>query len=216
MQSIVSLNDVSKRYGSRTALEVKRLELLPGRIYALAGPNGAGKSTLLAILALLTPPCSGQVSFNGQRVTGNRDRLRLRPQVTLVHQSPYLFRGTVADNVAFGLRQRSVPSAMCHELVQAALERVGLAEFAPRRVDQLSGGEAQRVAIARALALEPRLLLLDEPFSALDPDSTARLEELLRTLAANGTTVVVSSHDGAQRRRLEAEEIRLAEGRLAA
>jgi tungstate transport system ATP-binding protein len=216
MQSIVSLNDVSKRYGSRTALEVKRLELLPGRIYALAGPNGAGKSTLLAILALLTPPCGGEISFDGQRVTGNRDRLRLRPQVTLVHQSPYLFRGTVADNVAFGLRQRDVPSERRQALVQAALERVGLAEFAPRRVDQLSGGEAQRVAIARALALEPRLLLLDEPFSALDPDSTARLEELLRSLAATGTTIVVSSHDGAQRRRLAAEEIRLAEGRLAA
>jgi tungstate transport system ATP-binding protein len=216
MKSIVSLTDVSKRYGSRTALQVERLDLLPGRVYALAGPNGAGKSTLLGILALLTPPCSGQISFDGQQVTGNRDRLRLRPQVTLVHQSPYLFRGTVADNIDFGLRQRPLEAARRQQLVQAALERVGLGDFADRDVRELSGGEAQRVAIARALALAPRLLLLDEPFSALDPESAARLEELLRTLAAAGTTVVVSSHDEAQRCRLAAEEIVLAEGQLAA
>jgi tungstate transport system ATP-binding protein len=216
MQSIISLSDISKRYGSRTALQVERLELHPGRIYALAGPNGAGKSTLLGILALLTSPCTGQVSFDGQRVTGNRDRLRLRPQVTLVHQSPYLFRGTVRDNVAFGLRQRAVESARRKQLVEEALERVGLHGFAGRNVSELSGGEAQRVAIARALVLEPRLLLLDEPFSTLDAESVARLEELLRSLAAGGTTVVVATHDGEQRRRLAATVIRLADGRLAA
>jgi tungstate transport system ATP-binding protein len=216
MKSIVSLTDVSKRYGSRTALQVERLELLPGRIYALAGPNGAGKSTLLSILALLTPPCSGEMSFAGQRVTGDRERRRLRPQVTLVHQAPYLFRGTVRENVAFGLRQRQVQMAATEQMVQRSLERVGLGTFADRDVHKLSGGEAQRVAIARALALEPQLLLLDEPFSALDRDSAACLEELLRDLAAKGTTVVVATHDSEQRRRLAAAEIVLAEGRLAA
>ena len=210
-----SLNSVRKYYGARLALDVDELALLPGRLYVLTGPNGSGKSTLLSILAFLLKPDSGEIAFAGNRVTWNHEELfPLRKKVTLLHQSPYLFSGTVFGNVAFGLKARGLKGVELQHAVSDALRLVRLAEFEPRSVKHLSGGEAQRVALARALALKPEVLLVDEPLASVDKASAEVVETVLASLPAAGTTVVMSTHDHLADQRLNGEVIRLLEGRI--
>jgi tungstate transport system ATP-binding protein len=206
---------LQQRYGENLALNLSALVVQPARLHVLTGPNGSGKSTLLAILAFLARPSSGQLWFDGAPVAWERaELLRLRRQATLVHQFPYLLSGTVADNLSFGLRARRLPPAEIEDRVARALLRVDLAGFARREARGLSGGEARRLAVARALLLEPRALLLDEPFANLDGPSAAVIERLVAELPAAGQTVVMSSHDHSHGARLGGEVIRLSGGRL--
>lgn len=194
-------------------LEVDALALYPGRLYVLRGANGAGKSSLLRLLALLQAPERGRLCLAGEAVE-QCNRLRLRRQVTLVEQEPLLLRGTVADNLAYGLKLRGVHGAALREQIAVVLAEIDLSGMAARPARELSGGEQRRVALARALIVQPRLLLLDEPTSGLDREERPAFESRLRTLAAAGTTVVVASHEARQAERLGAETIRLARGRI--
>jgi tungstate transport system ATP-binding protein len=162
-------------------LRAERLELSPGRVHALVGPNGAGKSTLLRLVAGLAAPERGRVQIEGA-------------PVTLVHQRPYLFRGSVGRNVAFGLRARGVPRTEARARADAALAAVGLPDYARRPARALSGGEVQRAALARALVLQPAVLLLDEPTAGMDAGG----QEMFRALVARwrggkGPTVLVAA-----------------------
>ncbi|MHB8058282.1 MAG: energy-coupling factor ABC transporter ATP-binding protein [Desulfuromonadaceae bacterium] len=209
------ITSVQKRYGEKIALELKKLVIWPGRIYILTGPNGSGKSTLLNILALLSKPELGAVMYAGERVLWkSRELGLLRKKITLMHQSPYLFSGTVIDNVAFGLKARGMSGENLRRTVADSLAMVGLINFEERNVTQLSGGEARRVALARALAPKPEMLLLDEPLAHVDRESAEIIEKLIASLPARGTTVVMSTHDSQQRERLGCEEIQLCGGRL--
>ena len=184
-------------------------------LYLLMGFNGSGKSTLLNILALLYPPDTGTVEFDGSPVLWKEPELsRLRRDLTLVHQSPYLFHGSVRANIAYGLKLRGIHGKSLDERIDWALEQAGLAGFAERKAQQLSGGEARRVALARALALKPRLLLLDEPLANLDKASADLLEKIIADLPSHGTTVVMSTHDQHLRDRLDSREIHLENGRI--
>ncbi|MBE0596181.1 MAG: ATP-binding cassette domain-containing protein [Desulfuromonadales bacterium] len=212
MEPLISLRDIEHRQGE-FALAIDRLDLHRGRLYALAGPNGSGKSTLLRLLALLEAPQRGQAWMAGEAV-GARTRQRLRRQVTLVQQSPYLFAGSVKANLEFGLRLRRVGRLERRQRVAAALAAVGLDGFERRLTGELSGGEAQRVALARALALQPQLLLLDEPTAGLDRERLQELEQWLSRLPEGGMTVVLSTHDPGQPRRLGAEIILVRGGKL--
>jgi len=215
MEPLYFLKDVEKKRSGDFTLRVERLELYPGRIYTLCGPNGAGKSTLLDLLAFLSFPDRGEFFFAGERVRGDGRWLQeKRQQVTLVQQAPFLFDGTVAKNVAFGLKVRGVVGRKQRERLLAALREVGLEGFERRRARGLSGGEAQRVAIARALALRPRVLLLDEPTASIDLEHIRSLERLLPLLAGEGIGVIMASHDRELARRLESEIVPLAGGRL--
>lgn len=195
-------------------LEVAALALQPGTLYHLHGANGAGKSTLLHLLALLLVPSQGVMRYCGEAITSAGQRLRLRRQITLVEQQPYLFAGTVAENLAFGLRLRDVHGDLQRQRIARALQMVGLEGFAGRRVRQLSGGESRRVALARALVLRPQLLLLDEPTGGLDQASHTLFEECLAALPAQGTTVVLASHDTDQLTRLGGQRLYVESGRL--
>ncbi|MDX9708798.1 MAG: ABC transporter ATP-binding protein [Trichloromonas sp.] len=215
MTPLYELNRIEHRREGRTVLAIDRLELQPGHFYALTGANGAGKSTLLHLLALLERPSGGELRFDGQTLPGSNHHLcRLRREITLVHQAPFLLAGTVADNLAFGLKLRGLPRRERNRRTLWALQTVGLGDFGERRVGRLSGGEIQRVALARALALRPRVLLLDEPSTGLDESSAAAFEGLLAGLRDQGLSLVMASHDRALVQRLGAEEIRLAEGRI--
>ena len=169
------LDSIRKCYGSNVALDIDELTIGEGRLYTLTGANGAGKSTLLNILAFLSPPTSGEIFYSGKRVDWNHGSMEeYRRKVTLLHQSPYLFEGTVYDNVAFGLKARGIQGEAQRRRVDKALDTAGLPGFRDRKARELSGGEAQRVAMARALVLEPEVLLLDEPLANIDRETPDR------------------------------------------
>jgi len=191
---IITGEDLVVRYRKRTVLDVARFELCDGETHAILGPSGSGKSTLLRILGLLERPAEGRVLLDGREVkAGDRDG---RLMMAAVFQNPYLFKGTVGENVAYGLKLRRVQVAERDERVAAALERVGLAGTERQSALQLSGGEAQRVALARALVLEPRILLLDEPLSYLDPLIKRRLvADFREILSGDGVTALYVTHD---------------------
>jgi tungstate transport system ATP-binding protein len=214
--ALYALRDVARREAGRTILEIPALELPPGGITAVVGPNGAGKSTLLRVLELLDRPERGHLELRGRRVEwSSRELVALRREVTLVEQTPYLFRGTVLENVTFGLAVRGVPRGEAERRASAALARVDLAGAERQAARGLSGGEARRVAIARALVTEPRVLLLDEPFAHVDRRRIAMLEDLTRALSREGgVSLVVSTHDTAQARALAERVIALEDGRI--
>ncbi len=215
MTALYALEGIRKSRGPVFSLAIPALELMEGGIHALSGANGSGKSTLLSLLAFLDRPTEGRLRFAGETVSWNtRSLARLRRQVTLLHQSPWLFRGSVFENVAWGLALRGVNGGTRRTRVFEALEAVGLSGFEKRDAQSLSGGEAQRTAMARAIALEPRVLLLDEPYSGVDRAAVETAESLIASMPARGTTVLLTTHDTAQLARPGGNIIRLAEGKV--
>jgi tungstate transport system ATP-binding protein len=195
MSAVVELSGVRVARGDAVILEVPRLEVHAGEILVVIGPNGSGKSTLLRVMGLLEPPTAGEVRFRG-RAVGKRRLLAARREMASVFQDPLLVDATVFENVALGLRFRHLPPAEMTPRVQAWLDRFGIAHLAYRQARTLSGGEAQRTALARALVLNPELLLLDEPFSALDqPTREVLIEELARILREDRITTVLVTHE---------------------
>ncbi|HOX12623.1 MAG TPA: energy-coupling factor ABC transporter ATP-binding protein [Spirochaetia bacterium] len=211
-EAILSVRDLGFSYGTREILSIPELDVRAGETLALVGPNGSGKTTLLKLLNDLIRPSSGSILFEGRPAAGDPG-LRLRS--VYVHQSPFLLAGTVYRNVAYGLRVRRVPEPEIRRRVEASLDLLGLAGFKRRDAKRLSGGETQRIALARALALEPELLLLDEPTAQTDRASGERIRTVLADLATRGgTTIVFSSHDAAFAEALADRAAFLEEGRL--
>jgi sulfate transport system ATP-binding protein len=191
---MITVSHVSKRFGDFVALDDVSLEIPDGSLTALLGPSGSGKSTLLRIIGGLETADSGSVEIHGDDVTGVPPQKR---GIGFVFQHYAAFKHmTVRDNVAFGLRIRKTPKERVDSRVDELLQIVGLAGFAKRYPQQLSGGQRQRMALARALAVEPKVLLLDEPFGALDAKVRAELREWLRRLhdEVHVTTLLVT-HD---------------------
>ena len=181
-------------YAGRTVLDVGELRLEPGTRLAVVGPNGAGKSTLLRVLAFLEPPAAGTLLLDGRPVATDSERHAARRRVTMVEQRPFLFRGGVLDNVAWGLLARG-EGAGAHARALAALDLVASRTLAGREAQALSEGEVQRVAAARALALEPAVLLLDEPTSGADAAARQALTAAITAAqAARPMSVCVASH----------------------
>lgn len=190
----IEVTDIAKRFGEFTALEDVTLEVPEGSLTALLGPSGSGKSTLLRIVAGLESPDRGTVLIDGTNVTAARPQDR---GIGFVFQHYAAFTHmSVRENVAFGLRIRKRPREEIRVRVDDLLELVGLTQWAGQRPDQLSGGQRQRMALARALAVEPQVLLLDEPFGALDATVRAELRRWLRRLHdEQGVTTVLVTHD---------------------
>jgi tungstate transport system ATP-binding protein len=212
--SVVSLTDVSVRYGGTLVLDIPALELEEGRILAIIGPNGSGKSTLLGVIGLLAAPDGGEVRVRGAVVESGR-RLEVRRRMATVFQEALLADTTVLENVALGLRFRGLAVSARRPRVERWLDRFGIRHLADRRARTLSGGEAQRVALARALVLEPEVLLLDEPFAALDPPSReALLADLGRILRRERQSTVLVTHDRTEARALADRIAVLMRGRV--
>ncbi|MCC6469489.1 MAG: ABC transporter ATP-binding protein [Alphaproteobacteria bacterium] len=190
----IVVRQVTKTYGTVHALDHVDLDIHSGEFLTLLGPSGSGKTTLLMVLAGFTRPDHGSLKF------GDTEVIRLAPHkrdVGMVFQNYALFpHMDVAANVAFPLRLRGVPKAEAARRVEQALEMVQLAGYGGRRVDQLSGGQRQRVALARAIVFEPRILLMDEPLSALDKQLREHMQIELRRLHEKlGMTTVYVTHD---------------------
>jgi len=211
---VLALHDVGIRRSDTFMLDIPALDVRAGEVLAVIGPNGSGKSTLLRVLGLLQAPDRGEVRYHGRAVTV-AEGLSVRRRMAMVFQAPMLADTTVDANVALGLGFRGVPPAERTPRVRRWLERFGVATLGPRPARTLSGGEAQRVALARALVLEPEVLLLDEPFSALDePTRTALVPELGTVLRAERVTTVLISHDRAEAQALADRVAVLIGGRL--
>ncbi|TVR67323.1 MAG: ATP-binding cassette domain-containing protein [Spirochaetaceae bacterium] len=202
MTGLITIRDLLFSYpGSPPLLSVKELSLDQGRIAVLIGDNGCGKTTLLKVMAGLLTPGAGTVT-------------RSADPLVLVHQKPSLFTESVGANVAWPLKIRRIPRREIRKRLDAALEMVGLEHLENRWAPSLSGGEKQRAAIARALILNPAVLLLDEPTSNIDAPSVETIERVLRVLAAEGTTVIMSTHNLASAYRLADRLLPMVRGSL--
>jgi len=196
-------------------LELDSLRIGTGDMLALVGPNGAGKTTLLLILALLVRPFQGSLAFFGEDPWSGDDRiLRARREAVLLTHHPYLFKGTVFENIAFGLKVRRIPETEWPARIGPALSLVELSGLEKKSAAGLSAGQAQRVALARALALRPRVLLLDEPTANIEAGLALRIEAIVHEIChESGTTVVFSTHNFSQASRLGDEILYLSDGR---
>lgn len=184
------------------------LTLEEGAPTLIIGPNGAGKSVLLRLLHGLLTPTAGRVAWTAAPYEDARRRQ------AMVFQRPVLLRRSVAANTVYPLRLAGVSREERDRRAQEALALVGLADLADRPARRLSGGEQQRLALARAAALRPEVLFLDEPCASLDPTATRAVEEIVAALAAQGTKIVMTTHDLGQARRLAGDVVFLHRGRV--
>ena len=209
----LAARDIAVARAGRTVVDVPHLDVPAGRVLAIIGPNGAGKSTLLLQLALLERPDAGQVLFEGAPTRGRE--LALRRRMAVVFQEPLLLDRGVLANVETGLALRGVGRTARRERAHRWLARFGVDALAARSSRTLSGGEAQRVSLARAFALEPEVLFLDEPFSALDqPTRAAIIEDLAAVLAETHVTTLFVTHDHDEAARLGDTVAVLMHGRI--
>ena len=208
---MLELRNITKYFEKRLLLSGINLHIAPGETAALLGPSGSGKSSLLKIIAGLEPADTGSVHWDGHDISQQPPERR---RMALMFQDFALFGHlNVQDNVAFGLIEQRVPKAAARARALALLADFGLQGFATRRVFSLSGGEQQRVALARALITAPQVLLLDEPFSALDADLRVALrQEFSQRIAAGGMAALLVTHDEAEARAMAVRGWRLAAG----
>jgi len=194
----LKVRGLRKHFDAKTVIDGVDLEIYPGQIVALIGSSGSGKSTLLRCLNLIEDLSDGQIWLEGQEISSpgvNQDEVRR--EIGLVFQSYNLFAHlSILDNITLALRHvQGKSKAEAEEIALGWLARIGLADKAGSYPDKLSGGQQQRTAIVRAVALNPKVLLLDEVTSALDPELVGEVLELIRDLKATGTTIIMATHE---------------------
>jgi len=195
MNDLITIRNLLIRRNHRDALRVDSLDIQRGETLAVVGPNGAGKSTLLLALAHLLKPASGEVKYGGKHLR-EWDDLEYRRKIAFVFQDPLLMDLSVEENVALGLKFRGMNKSESHIRAEKWMKAMGVDSLAKRRAGQLSGGEAQRVSLARAFVLDPELLLMDEPFSAVDPQTRGQLmTDLSELLAHEHRTTIFVTHN---------------------
>ena len=213
--NFLSLKGVTFSYDARLSkvLFIEDLELERGGTTVIVGPNGSGKTTLLKILSGLLKESGGELKLYGRAVT-NGAREKLCRMSVFVHQNPYIFSGSVRHNIEYGLKLKRLPRNERNGIVAEVLNKVGLKGLEHRNALSLSGGEKQKLAMARAMAVEPDVLVLDEPDAHMDADSRRSIEGILQGLSAGGKTLIISTHNEAFAYRIADRIVRLEDGRL--
>lgn len=192
---MISIKNILVQRNGRDSLKIESLTIKKGETLAVVGPNGAGKSTFLLTLADLLKPVRGEVRFH-EKPLKEWDELEYRRKIAFVFQDPLLMDMSVKDNIGLGLKFRGVKKEAVREQVLKWSKAMGVDSLLNRRAGQLSGGEAQRVSLARAFVLDPELLLMDEPFSAVDPQTRSQLlKDLSKVLAQDHRTTIFVTHN---------------------
>jgi glutamate transport system ATP-binding protein len=216
-EALIVLEGVNKWFGPLHVLQDVSLSVDRGEVVVVIGPSGSGKSTLCRAINRLEPVNSGTITFDGRPLPAEGKELaRLRSEVGMVFQSFNLFaHKTILQNVMLGpVKVRKEKNAAVRDRAMSLLERVGIADQADKYPAQLSGGQQQRVAIARALAMQPKALLFDEPTSALDPEMVGEVLEVMTSLARDGMTMVVVTHEMGFARHAANRVVFMADGQL--
>ena len=217
-ENIIQVKDLTKRFDSGVvALDHCDLNIRKGEVVAIIGPSGSGKSTLLRSLNLLETPTSGSIIFEGVDLADKKVNINLhRQKMGMVFQHFNLFpHKTVLENITMApVRLKKMTKAQAKEKAMALLERIGLSDKANTYPNMLSGGQKQRIAIIRALAMEPEVLLFDEPTSALVPEMVGEVLELMRSLAKEGMTMAVVTHEMGFAREVANRVVFMADGHI--
>ena len=217
-KNMVEFKAVTKRFGKTVVLDKVDLTIRTGEVVVLIGPSGSGKSTLIRCINALEQIDGGDLVVDGISVLAGSAKVReIRQEAGMVFQQFNLFpQLTALQNVAFGPRQvRGTPKHQAEQQAEALLAKVGLAARAQHYPSELSGGQQQRVAIARALAVKPKLMLFDEPTSALDPELRQEVLRVMQTLAEEGMTMIVVTHEMAFARKVGTRMIFMEHGKIA-
>ena len=213
MEHLYQINGLAFSYAGRKVLDLDELLIDRNRVTAVVGPNGSGKSTLFDILAFLRKPDTGRILLRGKPAAGINSALRR--QVGYVQQKPYLMKMSVRDNIGLGLKFRGETHTAINAAVNAVAGELGLAALLDRDAGQLSGGEIQKVALARALALQPEVVIMDEPFTYLDEVTVHEIEDWIAgQRAAQAKTILFSTHDRLRALSLSDNILNLINGRV--
>ena len=194
---MIKLENVHKSFGKNEVLKGINLHIKQGQVVVIIGPSGSGKSTVLRTMNYLEEPTSGKVIVDGMYLSDKKKLNEVRAEVGMVFQNFNLFpHMTVMDNLTLAqTKVRKTSTDEAKKIGQALLDRVGLGDKANAYPDSLSGGQKQRVAIARALAMKPKVMLFDEPTSALDPEMVSEVLDVMKSLAEDGMTMVIVTHE---------------------
>ena len=194
---MIKLENVHKSFGKNEVLKGINLHIKQGQVVVIIGPSGSGKSTVLRTMNYLEEPTSGKVIVDGMDLSDKKKLNDVRAEVGMVFQNFNLFpHMTVMDNLTLAqTKVRKTSTDEAKKIGQALLDRVGLGDKANAYPDSLSGGQKQRVAIARALAMKPKVMLFDEPTSALDPEMVSEVLDVMKSLAEDGMTMVIVTHE---------------------
>jgi tungstate transport system ATP-binding protein len=208
------LKNIQFSYSDKKVLDIEKQIFEQGKITALVGANGAGKSTLLGLLSFIFDAEAGEIEFSGEKVT-KKNQASLRKSVGLVQQNPYLIKGSVMKNIELGLKFRHVKPAERESRAKDMLRLLKIENLADRSVKSLSGGEAQKVAIGRALVLDPKVILLDEPFTYLDREFVEEFELLIKELRnEQNKTIIFTTHNQTQAKALSDQVFSIVDGHL--
>ncbi|MDF2890206.1 MAG: transporter [Clostridia bacterium] len=207
----ITLNHITKKYGDKTVLNIEQFDIKAGIVTGIIGPNGSGKSTLMKIIAGLDNEYTGALLIEGQKINNE-----IYKAMTLVFQKPYLINTDVYNNIAYPLKLRNIAADEIKSKTEKMIELLQLQEIMHQNARTLSGGEMQKVALARAIVFEPKLLLLDEPTSNIDPQTMQLMENAIRYINhINHTTVVLVTHNIRQLHRVCSQAVFMQEGKVA-
>lgn len=196
MKPLIELKNITYQANNLNILSIPHFQIHAGEFLGIMGPNGAGKSTLLKVISLLDSITSGEILYRGQVVPNGTPSLDLRRKFSVALQQSLLLEGSVYQNIAIGLKLRKVPKTVIKEKVALWMDQFQISHLAKKNAHFLSGGEAQRVNLARAMIVEPEILFLDEPFSALDfPTKIKLMDDFKGIIEGSGTTTAFVSHD---------------------
>ncbi|HET6418515.1 MAG TPA: ABC transporter ATP-binding protein [Geobacteraceae bacterium] len=211
----VSIENLKVELGGVSVLDIPCFCLGEKEVVSLIGPNGSGKSTLLLVVNCLLKPLSGKICFRGTEIISREDIFRYRRKISMVFQEPLLFDTTVFNNVASGLKIRGVSGKETKDRVTNYLKLFSIEHLANRSARKLSGGEAQRTSLARAFAIQPEIIFLDEPFSALDPPTRHALtDDLEKIVRDTGTSAVMVTHDQSEALKMSDRIVVMNNGRI--